>query len=340
MIKEATLKLINRHNLTFEETQGVILEIMDGHASTVQTAAFLAALSTKGETIEEITAGAAGMRARGLPVAHPYDLLEIVGTGGDGSGTFNISTTASFIIAAAGVKVAKHGNRAASSRCGAADCLEALGANLSLSPAHCLRLLDEVGLCFFFAQHYHQAMRHVAPVRKELGIRTIFNLLGPLTNPAAANHQVLGVNDKALVEPLARVLANLGVVRALVVHGHDPMDEISLSAQTSVCELDQGQYRIYDLCPEDFGFKRCSLQDLQGGTPQDNARITLEILQGKKGPRKNAVLLNAAAGLYLAGEARTLQEGVTLANELICSGQALNTLKAFVKETNHDSNLS
>lgn len=334
MIKEATAKLIENKNLTYEEATAVINEIMSGQTSQVQTAAFLAALSVKGETIEEITACAAGMRARATPVRYGYDLLEIVGTGGDGSKSFNISTTAAIVIASGDVKVSKHGNRAASSKCGAADVLEALGVNISLSPKKCVELLDTIGICFLFAQSYHASMKHVAPVRKELGVRTIFNILGPLTNPASANLQVLGVYSEALVEPLAHVLANLGVKRFMVVYGTDGLDEISMSSPTAVCEYDGDVFRTYLIRPEDFGLKSCDKSELVGGTPGENARITLDIVNGARGAKREAVLLNAGAGLYIAGKADSLADGVRLAAELIDSGKAKAKLDEFIRQSN------
>lgn len=334
MIKEATSKLIDRKDLTYDEARAVMDEIMSGGTSPVQTAAFLAALSAKGETIEEITACAAGMRARALPVEYTDDLLEIVGTGGDGSNSFNISTTSSIVIAAGGVRVAKHGNRAASSRSGAADCLEALGVNISLSPEQCVLLLQNVGICFLFAQTYHSSMKYVGPVRKELGIRTIFNILGPLTNPAHANLQVLGVYSEEMVEPLAHVLHNLGVRRGMVVYGQDKLDEISLSSPTTVCEFDGDQFTTYVIHPQDFGLTPCDKSALVGGMPQENAQITLDILDGAKGAKRDAVLLNAGAGLYVAGKAASLADGVRLAAELIDSGRAMAKLQEFILESN------
>lgn len=334
MIREATAKLIEKEDLTYDEACAVMDEIMSGETTDVQTAAFLAALSTKGETIDEITACAAAMRRHALKMEHDMDLLEIVGTGGDGAGTFNISTTSSVVIASGGVSVAKHGNRAASSKSGAADVLEALGVNIALEPEDCLRLLQTTGICFFFAQKYHASMKHVGPVRKELGVRTIFNILGPLTNPAAANRQVLGVFAEELVEPMARVLAKLGVVRGMVVYGQDKLDEISLSAPTTVCEFDGGVFRRYEVTPEQFGFVRCSKEDLTGGTPEENAEITRSILSGEKGPKRNAVLLNAGAGLYIAGKADTFGDGVKLAAGLIDSGKAMEKLNEFIRQSN------
>ncbi len=334
MIKEATAKLMSHKDLTYQEANAVMDEIMSGEPSPVQMAAFLGALAAKGETIEEITACAAGMRAHAKPVTHNMELLEIVGTGGDGAHSFNISTTSSLVIAASGIKVAKHGNRASSSRSGAADCLEALGVNISLSPAQCVQLLRDINICFFFAQQYHASMKHVAPVRREMGVRTVFNLLGPLTNPAAATLQVLGVYAEALVEPMAHVLANLGVTRGMVVYGQDKLDEISLSAPTTVCEFNGGVFNTYVIKPEDFGLQRCRKMDLEGGTPAENAAITLEILGGAKGPRRDAVLLNAGAGLYIGGKADTLADGVALAAELIDNGAAMKKLLDFIEHSN------
>lgn len=334
MIREATDKLINHQNLTYEQAGAVINEIMNGETSQVQTAAFLAALSAKGETTEEIAACAAAMRSHALPVEHHMDLLEIVGTGGDGAGSFNISTTASLVIASGGVAVAKHGNRAASSKCGAADCLEALGVNINLTPEKCLELLKNIGICFFFAQKYHTSMKYVGPVRKEMGVRTIFNLLGPLTNPAAANMQVLGVYSENLLEPMAKALSQLGVKKGLAVYGQDKLDEISVCAPTTVCEFGDGNYRTYTICPEDFGLKTAGHDALKGGTPAENAQITMDILNGMEGPKRDAVLMNAGAGLYVAGKADTLADGVKLAADLIDQGLAKQKLEDFIRESN------
>lgn len=334
MIKEATAALIDHKDLTYEQANAVVNEIMNGETSQVQTAAFLAALAAKGETIEEISACAAAMRAHALPVDYDGDLLEIVGTGGDGAGSFNISTTASLVIAAGGIPVAKHGNRAASSKSGAADCLEALGVNIDLSPEKCVELLKKIGICFFFAQKYHTSMKYVGPVRKELGVRTVFNLLGPLTNPGHANLQVLGVYAEDLLEPMAKVLYQLGVKRGMVVYGQDKLDEISACALTSICEFRDGNYRTYVIQPEDFGMKTATKDALKGGTPQENAQITRDILNGEQGARRNAVLLNAGAGLYIGGKADTFREGVELAASLIDGGQAKQKLEDFIKESN------
>lgn len=275
MIKEAILKLAQRNDLTAQEALEVMNEIMDGKASPVQMSSYLTALSLKGETIEEITGSAKGMRDHCIRLLHEMDVLEIVGTGGDGANSFNISTTSALVIAAGGVPVAKHGNRAASSKSGAADVLEALGVKINVSPEKSAAMLKKIGICFLFAQNYHIAMKYVAPIRKELGIRTIFNILGPLSNPAGANMELMGVYEETLVEPLARVMNNLGVKRGMVVYGMDQLDEISMSAPTKVCEIRDGSYRTYEICPEDFGFVRCRKEDLTGGTPRENAKITM-----------------------------------------------------------------
>lgn len=334
MIGEAILKLVKHEDIGYEMAKTVMDEIMSGEASDVQKSAYLTALSMKGETIEEITGSAEEMRSHGLKLDTDLEVLEIVGTGGDGSNSFNISTTAALIIAAAGIPVAKHGNRAASSRSGAADCLEALGVNISLEPEQNKRVLEEAGICFFFAQKYHTAMKHVGPIRKELGIRTIFNILGPLANPASPVYQVMGVFDQSILESMAHVLANLGVKRGMVVYGQDRLDEISASAPTSVCEIDHGKFTTYTISPEQFGLERCDKADLAGGTPQENAEITRAILKGEKGPKRNAAVLNAAAALYVGGKADSMQAGVRLAEEILDSGKALKQLEKFVEASN------
>ena len=335
MIKEAILKLSRKEDLAFAEAEEVMNEIMGGEASPVQTASYLTALAMKGETVDEITASAAGMRAHCVKLLHDMDVLEIVGTGGDGSNSFNISTTSAMVIAAGGVPVAKHGNRAASSKCGAADVLEALGVNIALAPERSTELLRTIGICFLFAQNYHIAMKYVAPVRKELAIRTVFNILGPLSNPAGANRELMGVYEQALVEPLAQVMAKLGVARGMVVFGQDGLDEISMSAPTSVCEIRDGWFQSYELAPEDFGYERCAKEDLSGGTPQENAAITRAILEGAdRGPKRQAVCLNAGAALFIGGAADTMAQGVRRAEELIDSGAALAKLEEFVRESN------
>ena len=281
MIKEAIQKVAMGQDLAYNEAEAVMDEIMSGDASQIQMSAYLTALSLKGETIDEITASAAGMRKHCIRLLHDMDVLEIVGTGGDKSNSFNISTTSALVVSAAGVPVAKHGNRAASSKCGAADVLEALGVNITIPPEKSREILESIGICFLFAQNYHIAMRYVAPVRKELGIRTVFNILGPLSNPAGANMQLLGVYDEKLVEPMAKVLENLGVHNAMVVYGQDCLDEISMSAPTSVCEIRNGKFSRYTIEPEQFGMKKCKKEELTGGTPQENALITRDILSGK-----------------------------------------------------------
>lgn len=337
MIKEAIVKIVNKEDLTYREAYDVMNEIMSGETSAIQNAAFLSALSTKSakaETTDEIAGCAAAMRDNATKVDSGMDLIDIVGTGGDGAHTFNISTTTALVAAAGGLKVAKHGNRAASSKSGTADCLEALGVNIQESPARCVELLNEAGICFFFAQKYHTSMKYVGAIRKELGFRTVFNILGPLTNPGSPTMQLLGVYDGYLVEPLAQVLVGLGVKRGMVVYGQDKMDEISLSAPTTICEINNGWYRTYVIKPEDFGLERCSKEDLVGGTPQENAQITLDILSGKKGHMRDAVLINAGAALYIGGKADSIKDGVDLAAELIDSGKAKETLDKFVEISN------
>ena len=335
MIKEAILKLSKKQDLAYAEAEAVMDEIMSGQATPVQMSAYLTALALKGETIDEITASAAGMRAHCIKLLHNLDVLEIVGTGGDGSNSFNISTTSSLVIAAGGVPVAKHGNRAASSKSGAADVLEALGVKITLTPERSAEILKKINICFLFAQNYHIAMKYVAPIRKELGIRTVFNILGPLSNPAGANMELMGVYDQSLVEPLAQVMANLGVNRGMVVYGQDSLDEISMCAPTSVCEIRDGKFTSYEITPEQFGYERCEKGALTGGTPAENAEITKAILKGEeKGPKRQAVCLNAGAALYIAGKAASIEEGVKLAESLIDSGAALKKLEEFVEETN------
>lgn len=335
MIKEAILKLAKKEDLTYETAEAVMNEIMSGEATPVQMSAYLTALSIKGETIDEITASAAGMRAHCIKLLHNMDVLEIVGTGGDGSNSFNISTTSSLVIAAAGVPVAKHGNRAASSKSGAADVLEALGVNISIPPEKSAQLLKDISICFLFAQNYHVAIKYVAPIRKELGIRTVFNILGPLSNPAGANMELMGVYDESLVEPLAQVMAKLGVSRGMVVYGKDSLDEISMCAPTAVCEIKDGWFQSYELTPEQFGYERCDKSQLTGGSPQENAEITKAILEGReKGAKRQAVCLNAGAALYITGKAETIEQGVRMAESLIDDGSALRKLEEFITESN------
>ena len=337
MIKEAIVKIVNKEDLTYDEAYTVMNEIMSGETSATQNAAFLAALSTKSakaETTDEIAGCAKAMRDHATQVDTGMDVLEIVGTGGDGAHSFNISTVSALVCAAGGVKVAKHGNRAASSKCGTADCLEALGININQSPERCVELLNEVGMCFFFAQKYHASMKYVGAIRKELGFRTVFNILGPLTNPGSPKMQLLGVYDEYLIEPLARVLISLGVKRGMVVYGKDKLDEISLSAPTTVCEFKDGWYKVYTITPEQFGFERCTKEDLKGGAPEENAQIVRDILDGQTGHKRNTVLMNAGAALYIAGKAETFEAGVKLAAELIDSGKAKETLAKFIEVSN------
>ena len=336
MIKEAIIKIVNKEDLSYEEARETMLEIMWGETSATQNAAFLAALSTKAETIDEISGCATAMRSLATPVEHPgMEVLEIVGTGGDGAHSFNVSTTAAMVVAAGGVKVAKHGNRAASSLSGTADCLEALGVNIAQDPALCRKMLEEAGFCFMFAQKYHAAMKYVGPIRKELGFRTVFNILGPLTNPAKPEMFLLGVYDEYLVEPVAKVLSALGVKRGLVVYGQDRLDEISASAPTTICEIRDGFYRTSVIQPEDFGLTRGTKDEIVGGTAADNAEITRGILNGTiTGTKRNIVLLNAGAALYVARAADSLADGIRLAAELIDSRKALDTLNRVIAVSN------
>ena len=339
MIKEAIVKIVNKEDLTYEEAYSVMHEIMSGETTATQNSAFLAALSTKSakaETTDEIAGCAAAMRDHATKVKTDMELFEIVGTGGDNAHSFNISTTSAIVAAAGGMKVAKHGNRAASSQCGTADCLEALGVNIQQSPEKCIELLNSVGICFFFAQKYHTSMKYVGAVRKELGFRTVFNILGPLTNPGMPSMQLLGVYDSYLVEPLAQVLIDLGIRRGMVVYGQDKLDEISLSAPTRVCEIKDGWYKSYIIAPEDFGLERCAKEDLKGGSPAENAGITVDVLKGKKGHKRNAVLMNSGAALYIGGKADSIKDGIALAAEIIDSGKALETLNKFIKISNRE----
>ncbi|MGN0247405.1 MAG: anthranilate phosphoribosyltransferase [Lachnospiraceae bacterium] len=338
MIKEAIVKIVNKEDLSYDEAYQVMNEIMSGETTPTQNAAFLAALSTKSakaETTDEIAGCAAAMRDHATKVETGMDVFEIVGTGGDNAQSFNISTTSALVAAAGGMKVAKHGNRAASSKCGTADCLEALGVNIQQDPDKCVELLKEAGMCFFFAQKYHTSMKYVGAIRKELGFRTVFNILGPLTNPGSPKMQLLGVYDEYLVQPLAQVLINLGVERGMVVYGQDKLDEISLSSPTTICEFKDGWMKNYVITPEEFGFERCKKEDLVGGTPEENAAITRAILSGEeRGHKRNAVLLNAGASLYIGNKAETFADGVKLAAELIDSKKALETLNKVIEVSN------
>jgi len=331
MIREAIIQAAKRENLSYDCAESVMHEIMEGKASEIQMAAYLAAMSVKGETIDEITASAAGMRKHCVRILHDMDVLEIVGTGGDHSNSFNISTTSALVISAAGFPVAKHGNRAATSRTGSADVLEALGVDITITPEQSLHILKTINLCFLYAQNYHISMKYVAPVRRELGIRTIFNILGPLVNPAGANMELLGVYEPELIEPMAKVLCNLGVKRGMVVFGHDGLDEISCGAETTVCELRDGFIKTYEITPEQFGIERCKKEDLLGGTPGVNAQITRNILSGEKGPRRSAVLLNSAAAIHIAKPEIDIKDAIGIAVQAIDSGKAKEQLEQFIK---------
>lgn len=334
MIKEAIYKLINGKDLTFEEAKSVMEEMMDGTATQAQMGAFLTGLRMQGETIEEITAFATVMREKGIKIQPQREVIDIVGTGGDEVGTFNISTTSAFVVAAGKVPVAKHGNRSVSSKSGAADVLEELGVNLMLTPAQNEEILNKIGICFMFAPVYHSSMKYAAPVRKELGIRTVFNILGPLSNPAAATMQLLGVYDPKLAKPLAKVLANLGVTRGVVVCGKDGLDEITLTGETTVYEIRDGEITNYVIKPEDFGLKSCDLLELIGGTPKENAKITEDILLGKEmGPKRDVILMNAGMCLYLGIDGITLKQGVEMAAEIIESKKAYDKFLEFIKAT-------
>ena len=334
MIKQAIHRLLNRENLSFEMTRSVMDEIMSGKATNAQIASFITAMRMKGETIDEITACAVAMRKCGAKLKHSGDVLDIVGTGGDHANTFNISTVSSIVISAAGVPVAKHGNRSVSSKCGSADVLEALGVKIDIPVSKSERILEEIGICFMFATHYHPSMKYAAPVRKELGVRTIFNILGPLSSPANANYQLLGVYDENLVKPLARVLKNLGLKKAMVVHGHDGLDEITLTTSSTVCEVNNGNLNSFFLDPHQFGFEYCQPEDLIGGSPQENAEIARRILGGEKGPKRDIVILNSAVCLYMFYNNFTLRECVKIAEEVIDSGRAMEQLSKFIMLSN------
>ena len=335
MIKEAIEKLVNKQDLTFDEAKEVMNEIMSGETPDTLISAYLVALRMKGETIEEISGSARGMRDNVTKLLHDMDVLEIVGTGGDKANTFNISTTSAFVAAAAGCKVAKHGNRGVSSKSGAADVLEALGANITVATEKSKELLDKVGFCFLFAQKYHPAMRFVGPVRGELRLRTIFNVLGPLTNPAGASMEIIGVYEEELVEPIAKVLLNLGVKKGMVVFGQDTMDEITPSAKTTVCEIRNGETKSYEINPEEYGISICKKSDLEGGDGTENAQVTKDILSGKlQGPKRDAVLLNAGACIYVQNDDLTYEEAINIARETIDSGKAKEKLQDYIEESN------
>ena len=333
MIRESIAKAMNHENLSYDEATEVMREIMTGNTTPAQTAAYLTALHYKGETVEETSASAYVMRDCATRVNYNGDITEIVGTGGDGAQSINVSTISGIVCAAAGIKIAKHGNRAASSKCGAADVLEALGINISVSPEGCAKLLDEVGMCFMFAQKYHSAMKYVGPVRREIGIPTVFNLLGPLTNPAHATYQLLGVYDESLLEPMAKTLVKLGVKRGMAVFGQDKLDEISVGAPTSVIEFEGEKFTKYEITPEQFGISRHDISELRGGNPAENAAIARRILSGEKGAGRDAVLLNAGAALHIT-KGISIEEGIKLAAETIDSGKALKTLEKYIEVSN------
>lgn len=334
MIQEAIRKVMAGENLDFDTAKTVMDEMMSGQATQAQMASYLTALRIKGETVEEITASATSMRSKCESLHTETEVMEIVGTGGDEVGTFNISTTAAFVVAAAGVPMAKHGNRSVSSKSGAADVLEALGAKVTLNARQCEKILKETGICFMFAQMHHSSMKYAAPVRKELGIRTVFNILGPLTNPAGATMQLMGVYSQDLVEPMAQVLSNLGVKKGFVVCGDDGLDEVTLTGSTHVCRINDGQFESFVIRPEDYGFTSCDLKELIGGSPEDNAKITRDILSGaEQGAKRDVVILNAALCLASA-LGKEISEGVRMATELIDSGKALEKLEAFIRATN------
>lgn len=336
MIKEAVAKLVENQNLTFEEARECMHDIMSGEVSQTLISAYLVALRMKGETIDEISGSAQGMREMGVLLKNDDKLLEIVGTGGDKANTFNVSTTSAFVATAAGVKVAKHGNRGVSSKSGAADVLEAMGANIVIEPEKAKQVLDETGFTFLFAQKYHTAMKYVGPVRKELGIRTIFNILGPLTNPARATMDIVGVYEESLVDPIAQVLRKLGATRTMVVYGQDVMDEISASAKTTVCEIREDEIRKYEIDPRKYGFELCEKSDLEGDDGAENAKITKGILSGKiTGPKRNAVVLNSAACIYIYYDGVSYAEAIKMAEKIIDSGKALEKLEAYIKATNN-----
>ena len=336
MIKEAIVKIVNKEDLSYEEAYTVMNEIMSGETTPTQNAAFLAALSTKSaraETTDEIAGCAAAMRDHATKVETDMDLFEIVGTGGDNAGSFNISTTAALVAAAGGVKVAKHGNRSVSSKSGSADVLEQLGVNISLTPEQAAACLDQCGICFLFAQKFHGSMKFAAPSRREVGVRTVFNILGPLANPALTNYIVLGVYDEALMEPMAKVLMNLGIKGAMIVHGNDGLDEVTISDRTTVCEIQENKLIKYEITPEDYQIPIVDLNEIIGGTAEENAKITLAVLNGKQGPQRDIVVMNAACALYTASKAPSLAEGVRLAQESIDSGRALEKLEELKQVT-------
>ena len=335
MIKEAIAKVAEGIHLTEAEAEGVMREIMEGHATSAQIAAYITALRMKGETVEEITGSVRVMREKAVHIRSddPF-VVDTCGTGGDRLHTFNISTTTAFVVAGAGIRVAKHGNRSVSSSSGSADVLKALGIRIDVEPVRVEECLNEIGIGFLFAPLFHGAMRHAVAPRQEIGIRTLFNILGPLTNPAGATIQVLGVYASPLADLMAQVLVNLGSRHCFIVHGLDGLDEITITGKTKICEGREGRTSCYHIEPGDFGLKTGTLRDIVGGGPEENARILLEVLRGEKGARRNICLLNAAPAVVASGKARTLQEGIEIAAKAIDSGAALEKLEALKSYTN------
>jgi len=339
MIKKATMKLLDQENLSAGECREVMRQIMSGAAAPTQIAAYLTALRQKGETAEEICGSAQAMREKVRRIEHQQaTLFDNCGTGGDGAGTFNISTTAAFVLAGCGLAIGKHGNRSVSSRSGSADLLVALGANISLAPEMMARCIDEVGIGFLFAPLLHPAMKQVAPVRQELGFRTIFNLLGPLTNPAFATHQLIGVFDADYTENLAEAARRLGIRKVYVVYNLSHVDELTTSGPNKISTVSNGMPENFTIHPYEYGFPTCTLADLQGGTPDENAEITLAILQGESGPRRDTVVLNTAASLVTAEKVKTIEDGIELTNKSLDSGAASGKLQTFIEFTNRYGN--
>ncbi len=337
-MKDILLALSRKENLTEQMAEDAMHAMMEGSASPAQIAAYLTLLQSKGETIEELTGSARAMRSHALSLGVADDkLIDTCGTGGDHSGTFNISTAAAFVLAAGGIKVAKHGNRAASSLTGSADVLAALGIDIELTPEQAVRCLEETGFCFLFAQVYHPAMRYVAPIRKELGFRTMFNILGPLTNPAAPKRQVLGTSSIVVAEKMASVLASLGCARALVIHSADGLDEISIADATHAFEVKDGQVQRYTITPQDFGLSPAPLTAIKGAEADVNAQIIRAIVAGEKGPRRDVVVMNAAAGFYVAGMVQSLAEGARLAEKLIDDGTVMRKLQSIIEFSRESS---
>lgn len=333
MIREAISTLVSGNSLSMDEAAQVMEEIMEGEVTPAQFGALVTALRIKGETAEEIAGFVKVMRAKAIPVKTSGPVIDVVGTGGDSFHTFNITTTTAFVVAGAGLTVAKHGNRAMSSQCGSADVLEALGVKIDLGAEQVRKCLEEVGIGFMFAQAYHPSMKYAAAPRREIGIRTIFNILGPLTNPAGATTYLLGVADGSLVEKLALVLKSLDCHHALVVHGEDGLDEITITGKTQVCELKEGRIENYNISPEDLGLPRASLDSLKGGTAEENAAILRSILSGKSGPQRDVVLINSAAAIMAGDKSQSLEEGLGLARESLDSGRALTKLEQLIKLT-------